>query len=239
MLGPGATFREGQREAIEAVVAGRPAGARRPAHGLGQEPRLLDRDAGPPRRGPRPDARSSARCSSLMRNQIAMAERLGLRAATINSGNTRRVGRGRRRRSRPTRSTSCSSRPERLANERLRDRHPAQHPGLDRPVRRRRGALHLATGATTSGRTTGGSGGSCASLDRACPVLATTATANDRVVADVVEQLGRRRRRSSAGRWRATRSGSTRSRSRDQAERLAWLAEQPAASCPAAASSTA
>ena len=93
-----------------------------------------------------------------------------------------------------------------------RDRRPADLPGAarerglhaaascpsiqrrDRPARHRRGPLHLATGATTSAPTTGGSAGSCRCSGRTCPVLATTATANDRVVADVAAQLGERRR---------------------------------------------
>ena len=106
MLGPDADFREGQREAIEAVIDDGQPRARRPAHGLGQEPRLLDRDAGPPRRGHGPTLIVSP-LLALMRNQIAMAGRLGLRAATINSGNVGRVGRRRERASRQTRSTSC------------------------------------------------------------------------------------------------------------------------------------
>ncbi len=56
MLGPDATFRDGQREAIEAVASDGAAGARRPADRLGQEPRLLDRDARPTRQGRGADA---------------------------------------------------------------------------------------------------------------------------------------------------------------------------------------
>ena len=62
-------------------------------------------------------------------------------------------------------------------------------------------------------------------LDRRVPVLATTATANDRVVADVVEQLGSDVRvfRGPLGRDSLRLDAIELA---DQAERLAWLAEQ-------------
>ena len=81
------------------------------------------------------------------------------------------------------------------------------------------------TGATTSGPTIAGSAASSASLDERVPVLATTATANDRVVQDVAEQLG-------AGTVVLRGPLARHSLQLDaielgnQADRLAWLAEQ-------------
>ena len=56
---------------------------------------------------------------ALMRNQMPAAERLGVRAATINSGNPDDGPRSSAARA-PTRSTSCSISPERLANDAFR-----------------------------------------------------------------------------------------------------------------------
>ena len=102
-----------------------------------------------------------------MRNQIAMAGRLGLRAATINSGNTDEWDavaprpRGRRHR----RPAHLAGAPRQRA---LRDRRPAEHPGLDRPVRRRRGALHLRLGPRLPARLPADRPRSCARSTRAC-----------------------------------------------------------------------
>ena len=164
---------------------------------------------------------------ALMRNQIAMAERLGVRAVTINSTNRDdwEDGRGGPR---GRRVDVLLISPERLANERLRDARPAQHPGLDRPVRGRRGALHLRLGPRLPARLPAHRAAP-APAAAGVPVLATTATANDRVVADVADQLGRGRRRSCAARSAATRSRSTPSQLADQAERLGVAR---ASSCP-------
>lgn len=125
---------------------------------------------------------------ALMRNQIEMAERAGVRAETINSTNLEDWGR--------VESTVRSGEidillisPERLNNPRFRADvlpHLAQTVGLFvvdeahcisdwghdfRPdYRRITRVLNL--------------------LPRGVPVLCTTATANDRVVSDIVEQLG-------------------------------------------------
>ena len=146
---------------------------------------------------------------ALMRNQIAMAGRLGaprrddqLRA-TATSGTTIEAGARGRRDRRPADLA-------RAARQRgFRDRDPAR----DRRARSacssstRRTAS--ATGATTSGPTTGASARILAALPAGVPVLATTATANDRVVADVAEQLGEgvADRSRPAGRERRSRSG--------------------------------
>ena len=86
MLGPDAEFREGQREAIEAVIGDGSRALVVQRTGWGKSlvywiATRVRRDEG---RGP---ALIISPLLALMRNQIAMAARLGLRAATINSGN--------------------------------------------------------------------------------------------------------------------------------------------------------
>ena len=103
---PTATFRDGQREAIEAVARDGQRALVVQRTGWGKSlvywiATRVRRDEG---RGP---TLIISPLLALMRNQIAMAERLGLRAATINSGNTDEWDGGRRTASRPTRSTSC------------------------------------------------------------------------------------------------------------------------------------
>ena len=73
---------------------------------------------------------------ALMRNQIAMAGRLGLRAATINSGNRDEWDAVQAGLAADAIDVLLIS-PERLANERFTQRRAAAHPGLDRPVRGR------------------------------------------------------------------------------------------------------
>ena len=187
MLGPAATFRDGQREAIEAVARDGRRALVVQRTGWGKSlvywiATRVRRDEG---RGP---TLIISPLLSLMRNQIAMAERLGLRAATINSGNTdewEAVGHGLAANAIDVLLIS----PERLANERFAtdvlpsiehsigllvvdEAHCISDWGHDfRPDYRRIEAI-------------------LRSLDPSVPVLATTATANDRVVADVVAQLG-------------------------------------------------
>jgi ATP-dependent DNA helicase RecQ len=86
MFGPGATFREGQREAIEAVIDDGSRALVVERTGWGKSAvywiaTRVRRDAG---HGPTPII---SPLLALMRNQIAMAQRLGLRAVTINSSN--------------------------------------------------------------------------------------------------------------------------------------------------------
>jgi ATP-dependent DNA helicase RecQ len=187
MLGPAATFRDGQREAIEAVARDGHRALVVQRTGWGKSlvywiATRVRRDEG---HGP---TLIISPLLSLMRNQIAMAERLGLRAATINSGNTDEwevVGHGLAANAIDVLLIS----PERLANERFAtdvlpsiersigllvvdEAHCISDWGHDfRPDYRRIEAI-------------------LRSLDPSVPVLATTATANDRVVADVVAQLG-------------------------------------------------
>ena len=190
MLGAGATFRDGQREAIEAVVARRRAGARRPADGLGQEPRLLDRDPRPPRRGPRADADHQPAAGADAQPDRMAASGSALRAVTINSGNRDEwdARRGRPRRRRDRRPAHLAGAARQRATSR-RDVLPGD-PGLDRPVRGRRGALHLRLGPRLPARLPAHRPDPATCSTARVPVLATTATANDRVVADIVEQLG-------------------------------------------------
>ena len=125
---------------------------------------------------------------SLMRNQILAAERLGIRALTINSSNTEDWPEMEGRLLRDEADLLLIS-PERLANDSFRERvlqHVAQRVGLFvideahcisdwghdfRPDYRRIVRVLRA-------------------LPPNIPVLAVTATANDRVVNDVAQQLG-------------------------------------------------
>ena len=221
MLGPDAEFRDGQREAIEAVIGD---GARAlvvQRTGWGKSlvywiATRVRRDTG---HGP---TLIVSPLLSLMRNQIAMAARLGLTAVTINSGNVGEWKEIEGRLERDEIDVLLIS-PERLANEGFTSRvlpaiertigllvideaHCISDWGHDfRPDYQRIGRLLPALGPTV-------------------PVLATTATANDRVVADVAAQLGEH--------VAVIRGPLARDTLRldaiplaDQAERLAWLAE--------------
>ena len=86
MFGPGAAFREGQREAIDAVV--RDGSGPLVVEGTGWGKSLVYWIATRVRRdqGHGPTLVVSP-LLSLMRNQIEAADRLGLRAVTINSAN--------------------------------------------------------------------------------------------------------------------------------------------------------
>ena len=125
---------------------------------------------------------------SLMRDQLLMAERVGISAYTINSQNDEDWEEVEEALRKDEVDVLLIS-PERLANERFRDQTLRQIPrglgmfvvdeahcisdwGHDfRPdYRRIRGLMGV--------------------LPRGVPLLATTATANDRVIADITEQLG-------------------------------------------------
>ncbi len=160
---------------------------------------------------------------ALMRNQIAMAGRLGLRAATINSGNTDEWDAVQEGLAADAIDVLLIS-PERLANERFTtdvlpgiqgsiglfvvdEAHCISDWGHDfRPDYRRIGRILKL-------------------LDPRVPVLATTATANDRVVDDVAEQLGEGASvlRGPLARYSLRLDAIV---LENQAERLAWLAEQ-------------
>lgn len=221
MLGSAAQFRDGQREAIEAIAHERARALVVQRTGWGKSlvywmtTRLL-RDAGA---GP---TLVISPLLALMRNQIAMAERLGLKAFTVNSSNVDSWVDA----VQSLRDGSCDVllvSPERLGNEEfMTTMLPAIHPSIGlfvvdeahcisdwghdfRPDYRRIRRL-------------------IATLPPGIPLLATTATANDRVVADVAEQLGTDVRviRGPLARHSLRLQAI---RLRDSAERLAWLAE--------------
>src|SRR4051794_644450 len=220
LAGPDATFREHQREAIEDLVVDRRRVLCVQRTGWGKSAvyfiatKLL-REAG---EGP---TLLISPLLALMRNQIDAAERLGLRAHTINSTNRDDWDAVRDMLDRDEVDLLLIS-PERLNNRQFRDTmlplfaarvgllvvdeaHCVSDWGHDfRPdYRRIREALER--------------------LRPDAAVLCTTATANDRVVADVEEQLG--------GAAHTYRGQLARSSLRlevvplpSQAERLAWLA---------------
>lgn len=220
MLGPAECFREGQ---LEAITAARQPNARVlvvQRTGWGKSlvywiATRMSRDAGA---GP---TLIVSPLLSLMRNQISMANRLHLGARTINSANRDEWQAIEAELSANTVDVLLIS-PERLGNQDFVDRilpalggigmlvideaHCISDWGHDfRPDYRRLGAI-------------------LARLPASIPVLATTATANDRVVGDVAAQLGEG----------VTIHRGTLARDSldlhvvalaDQAERLAWLAE--------------
>ena len=218
---PTAYFRSGQWEAIETLLQERSRLLVVQRTGWGKSlvyflaARLLrDRGAGP--------TLLISPLLALMRNQIDAAERIGIRAATINSSNTEQWDR--------VQVDLLAGRidvllisPERLANEQFRE-------NILLPVARRI-ALFVVDEAH------------CISdwghdfrpdyrrivrvlqaLPQNIPVLATTATANNRVVSDIVAQLG--------SNLRLSRGSLARESLRLQniylpnpADRMAWLAE--------------
>ena len=219
---PDATFRPGQLEAIEHVVAGKGRLLVVQKTGWGKSfvyfiATQLLREAG---LGP---ALLISPLLALMRNQIAAAERMGVRAETINSDNTERWREVEASVNRDEVDILLIS-PERLANARfvnevlagLADRlalfvideaHCISDWGHDfRPHYRLIGRV-------------------VRTLPANLRLLATTATANDRVVADLVEVIGPEVRVSRGGLARPSLALQT-IRMPSQAHRLAWLAEQ-------------
>ncbi len=188
IAGPGAAFREGQQEAIDALVADRRRVLLVQRTGWGKSAvyfiatRLLrDRGAGP--------TLLISPLLALMRNQIEMAERAGVRAATINSANVDQWGEIDRQ-LRDDQIDLLLVSPERLNNPRFRDQ-------LEQVVAPRTGLLVIDEAHCISDwghdfrpdyrrvRNL------LALLPNELPVLGSTATANDRVITDVTAQLGR------------------------------------------------
>lgn len=219
---PEAAFRDGQAEAIRHVVEGQGRLLVVQRTGWGKSfvyfiaTKLL-REAG---RGP---ALLVSPLLALMRNQIAAAERMGVRAATIHSGNEEAWHEVEAALARDEVDILLIS-PERLANERFRrdalgavrgrlallvidEAHCISDWGHDfRPHYR------LLQRIVTA-------------VPEEVGLLATTATANDRVTADLVEVLGPRLMVSRGELGRPSLKLQT-VRLPDHAERLAWLAEQ-------------
>ncbi|HWO69168.1 MAG TPA: RecQ family ATP-dependent DNA helicase [Actinomycetota bacterium] len=187
LVGPGASFRDGQLEAIRAIVSDRGRVLVVQRTGWGKSAvyligtRLLrDEGAGP--------TMLVSPLLALMRNQIDMAARIGVRAETINSANTEEWARIEEA-VRLDAVDLLLIAPERFNNDRFRTEvlpHIAHRTGLlvvdeahcisdwghdFRPdYRRLVRVLDL--------------------LPRGIPILCTTATANERVIADIDEQLG-------------------------------------------------
>ena len=244
MLGPRAAFRSGQWEAIRALVEDRQRVLVVQKTGWGKSlvyfiaTRLLrDHGSGP--------TVLISPLLSLVRNQIEMAQRIHIRALTVHSDNKDQWAAVEQALLRDECDVLLVS-PERLANEEFNTRtltairkgigllvvdeaHCISDWGHDfRPDYRR--VVRIV-----------------ANLPPTVPVLATTATANDRVVQDVSEQLGRRpqRRRSRLPWWLRGRQDAEEQpqlliqrgplarpslriqvmRLDDQAQRLAWLAD--------------
>ncbi len=186
LAGDSARLREDQWTAIEALVTARRRALVVQRTGWGKSAVYFVATALLRARGAGPTVIVSP-LLALMRNQVAAAERAGIARGHGQLEQRRRVGRGLRR--------GPGRRGRRAAGE----PRAAQQPGLPRrgapparrhhrPARRRRGALHLRLGHDFRPdyrriRTL------LAELPGGTPVLATTATANARVVADVAEQL--------------------------------------------------
>ncbi|MCX7048855.1 MAG: RecQ family ATP-dependent DNA helicase [Candidatus Sumerlaeota bacterium] len=221
MLGPEAVFRDSQREAIARLVSGRERLLLVQRTGWGKSlvyfltTRMLrNRGAGP--------ALLVSPLLALMRNQIDMAARIGIRAETINSSNAEEW-RGIEASLLAGEIDILLISPERLGNPRFAaeilpalagriglfvvdEAHCISDWGHDfRPDYRRIVRV-------------------LERLPKNIPILATTATANSRVVEDVLSQLGND--------VRAIRGSLDRPSLRlqnfvmpSQAERMAWLAE--------------
>lgn len=217
-----AEFREGQEEAIRYIVEGRGRLLVVQKTGWGKSfvyfiatKMLWERGGGP--------ALLISPLLALMRNQIQAAERMGVRAATINSDNQEEWD-GIEARLRRGEVDILLISPERLANERFRmqvlssiaervsllvvdEAHCISDWGHDfRPHYRLIERM-------------------IKSLPANMRVLATTATANDRVVGDLTKVLGPNLRVSRGDLSRGSLTLQT-IRMPGQAERLAWLADQ-------------
>ncbi|CAM3080235.1 RecQ family ATP-dependent DNA helicase [Prescottella defluvii] len=187
LAGPQATLREDQWTAIEALVVGRRRALVVQRTGWGKSAVYFIAAKLLRAHGHGPTVIVSP-LLALMRNQVASAERAGVRAATINSGNMTEWDDIHRRVAARELDVLLVS-PERLNNPDFRDQvlpslaadaglvvvdeaHCVSDWGHDfRPDYRRIRTL-------------------VEDLGEGIPVLATTATANDRVVTDVATQLG-------------------------------------------------
>lgn len=221
MLGPEASFRDGQLQAIVASVDERARTLIVQRTGWGKSlvyfiasKILRERGAGP--------TLLISPLLSLMRNQVEAAERIGIRAARLDS-ETRKEWEAIESRLAANDVDVLLVSPERLANQRFRtetipliagglgllvvdEAHCISDWGHDfRPDYRR--IVRIVQG-----------------LPANVPVIATTATANDRVIDDVRAQLGESLRVVRGPLARESLKLQT-IRLADQAARLAWLAE--------------
>ena len=205
-----ADFHEGQFEAIEALVDDRSRALVVQRTGWGKSAVYFVATLLLRRRGAGPTVLVSP-LLALMRDQIAAAERAGVRAVAINSTNAHEWGDVLAAARAPTRSTCCSSRPERLNNPRVPRRAAARarRSGWACWSSTRRTAS--ATGATTSAPTTGASATCIAAMPRG------RAGARD----DRDGQQPRRHRRRRAARQPAAHARSSRSADRWPAPRCA------------------
>ena len=234
-----ADFRDGQLEAVEALVGERRRVLVVQRTGWGKSAVYFVSTALRRAEGAGPTVIVSP-LLALMRDQIAAAERAGIRAVTMNSANAEEWGQVSAALAADEVDVLLVS-PERLNNPRFRDeqlpdlarrcgllvvdeahcvsrlgpRLPPRLPAHPRPARRR--------------------------CPPDTPVLATTATANARVVTDVVEQLGAGGHdvltlRGGAGPRVAAARRACALTSPEQ--RLGLAARPPRRRCPAAASST-
>src|SRR5688500_10638754 len=187
MLGAGASFRPGQLEAIDTVARDRGRVLLVQRTGWGKSAVYFIATALLRQQGAGPTLLVSP-LIALMRDQVAAAERAGVRAVAINSANAHEWDDVRARLAADDVDVLLVS-PERLTNPRFREEqlpvlrekmgllvvdeaHCISDWGHDfRPDYRRLADL-------------------IASMPDGVPVLATTATANARVVTDVAEQLG-------------------------------------------------
>ena len=190
LAGPDAVFREHQLEAIADLVDGSRARAVRAAHRLGQVGRLLRRHGAAARARRRPDAdrlaaaRAHAQPDRRGRSGWGSARRHG------QLDQPRRVGRGRGAAGRRRRRRPAADQPRAAEQPAVpRARMLPLFASSGRAARRRRGALHLRLGPRLPAGLPAASRDMLARLPEGVGVLCTTATANDRVVADVEEQL--------------------------------------------------
>ena len=142
---PGAEFRDGQLEAIRDVVVDRARVLCVQRTGWGKSAVYFVATTLLRRAGAGPTLIVSP-LLALMRNQLAAARRLGLRAHTINSTN-REEWDGVRDRLAAGELDLLLISPERLNNPRFRYRDAADVRGLGRAAGDRRGALHLRLGS--------------------------------------------------------------------------------------------
>ena len=236
LAGPDARVRDDQLAAVRALVLDRRRALVVQATGWGKSAVYWAATAGRPRRRRRPDAgRLAAARADARPGRRRRPGRAARRHAQLHQ--RRRLGRGRGRRARRRRSTCCWSRPSGWPTRASPPRCcPTCSPRSACSSSTRRTASP--TGASTSGPTTSGSPGCCSAARPDLPVLATTATANERVTADVAAQLGDDTVVLRGALARDVAAPGGRARALRPLERYALGRRARCARCPAPASST-